>query len=178
MANKKAKKNKDNKNVIIGAIVGVVALIVIIVLAVVLATRGSSKLDDSFFASDDTKYVATVDGDTMGMSDEEGIAPLKAHIVYFYSGDDVTDMRSYYEFADESVAKKFFDLAKASEEGDSSDNYELNGKYVILIADPTEYEGMKTSDAKEQIEFIEMLNNMGSGDYDDVDEEVDLVEEE
>ncbi|MBQ2660948.1 hypothetical protein IJF93_02650 [Candidatus Saccharibacteria bacterium] len=161
----KAKKtqNKD-KNIIIG-ICAAVVLVVIVIIAVVLATT-NKKLDDSFFVSDGTKYVLTMDMDDA--SDEEG-APLKAHIVYFYSGDNVTGMKSYYEFADAAAAKAAYELYTAEEDGGS---YSIDGKYIILTAEPSDYEGMTASDVKQQIDFMEMLKNM------DTDEDtVDMVEE-
>ena len=187
MAKKSSKSNKDkNRNKIIGAIVCVVALIVVAVVVVLLATRNKG-IDDSFFVSDNTKYVATLGGDMLGVSDDEGDAPLKAHVVYFYSGDNVTDMKSYYEFADEDTARKFYEIVK-SEDGESADSYELNGKYVILTADASAYEGMTAADAKEQIEFMELLKNMGSGgsteedngtiEDSDIEEDIDESDEE
>ena len=170
MANKKAKK--DNKNLIIGVIAGIVAIVVVIVLAVALLSRGN-KLDDSFFVSDGTKYVATLDGSEVGFSEEEGIMPLKVHLVYFYSGDTVTGVKSYYEFADEDIAKKAFEMMK-EEDSEGAGNYELNGKYVILAEDSSKYEGMTADDAKEQIEFIESVYKASSDIVveDDVDVEV------
>lgn len=181
MANKKAKNNKNSKkskNIIIGAIVGVIALIVVVVLVVVLATRGG-KLDDSFFVSDGSKYVATLDGSDTGMMDEDGVAPIKGHVVYFYSGDKVTDMKTYYEFADEASAKKAFDGLKEEDTEEEGGTIELNGKYVIMTADASHYEGMTAADAKEQIEFIEMIKNMNNGDDEsEATDDAEVVEDD
>lgn len=178
MTEKKARKN--NRNIIIGAIIGIVALIVVVTLIIIMVARGN-RLDESFFVSDGSKYVATLDGNDYGFSDEEDIVPVKVYVVYFVSGDKVTDMKSYYEFADEVSAKKAFDIAK---QGDSEelDSYELNGKYIVLTAEPIQYEGMTAEDAKAQIEFIEISNGMSSGSdievvTDDEFEEEELDEE-
>ena len=54
---------------------------------------------------------------------------------------------------------------------------ELNGKYIIVTADKEEYENMTASDVKQQIEFMEMLKNMG-GDNNSEDVEIEDIEAE
>ena len=168
MANK-AKKN--NKNLIIGICAAVVVVVVIIV-AIVLAGSGN-KLNDQFFVSDNTKYVLTMDAEDMGMDGEE-YSPSKVHIVYFYSGDEVTDLKSYYEYADEASAKSAFEAFK--ELGDDESNYTVEGKYIILTADKEEYEDLTASDVKQQIEFMNSLEDMDLEDTDDT-EEVEVSED-
>ena len=176
------KSKKNNKNLIIGICAGVVAVIVIIV-AVVLATAGSSRLGDSYFVSDDSKYVISMNADEMGLDGEE-YAPNKVHLVYYYSDDEVTGLESYYEYTDNASAKAAYDTIIA-EAGDEASNYRLDGKYIVITADESEYEGMTASDAKQQIEFMEMLKNMDFDDeYDEGDEdetydvEEDVIEED
>ena len=168
MAKKSSKKNKDNKNIIIGAIIGAVALIIVVVLIVVLGTS-RQKIDDSFFVSDGTKYVITLEGDLMDSVGGMGDTPRRAHLVYFYSGDSVTGKKTYYEFMDEETARTSYD-ALLSEDSENTDSYELDGKYVILIADASEYEGMTAADAKEQVEFAEFLKDMSSGNLEEEDD--------
>lgn len=174
MADKKAKK--DNKNLIIG-VCAALAVVVVIIVAIVLATRGT-RLDDSFFVTDGTKYVATMEGDEMSFGDDD-VSPVKTHVVYFYSDGKVTDMKSYYEFADEASAKKMYDAYKEYEDEEIG-SYELNGKYVVLTASASQYEGMTADDAKQQVEFMKMLEEMDDaevveegdteGDAEDVDD--------
>ena len=152
---KKAKK--DNKNVVIG-LCAAVAIIVVVVVAVVLATNGN-KLNDSYFVSDGTKYVLTIESDST--STEEGsdeIIALKTHIVYSYSGDNVTGVKTYSEFKDADTAKKAYDSLKESG-GEDMNNAVIDGKYIIITAAPEEYEGMTVADVKSQIEFMESLKN-------------------
>ena len=149
---------KDNKNTIIGGICAALVVVVVIVVAVVLATRGGG-LNDDYFKSDDTKYVLTIDSDMTGSdSENSAVNPVKTHIVYMYSGDTITGMKTYGEFADNDAAKKAFDAIK--EAGESMDGYELNGKYIIVTATEDQYKDMTASDVKAQIEFMESLKNM------------------
>ena len=163
MANK---AKKENKNMIIGGICAAVVVVVIIVVAVLLATNGN-KLNDSYFQSDDTKYVLTVESELTGDEEEDVYTPVKTHIVYTYSGDEVTGMKTYGECADASSAQKAFDAIKES--GEDMTNYALDGKYIIVTATPDQYEGMTASDVKSQIEFYESLQNM-TLDEENVDE--------
>ncbi len=169
MANKaKAKAKEENKKKIIGGICAAAVVIVVIVVAVVLATRGNA-LNDSYFVSDGSKYVLTVDMSDMELSEEEAAyTPLKTHVVYTYSGEEITGMKTYAEYADAAAAKSAYDAMKDA--GEDMSNIAIDGKYLIVTATPDQYEGMKASDVKEQIEFVETMKNMNStGDGESVE---------
>lgn len=169
------KAKKDNKNLIIGICVAVLAIAVIVV-AVVLATKGTTKLSDAYFKSDDTKYVLTIDEDQMDTEDAGEYEPVKTHIVYYYSGDTINGMTTYMEFADEATAKTALEAYKSvDQEGVKS--LSANGKYLVIEMTEDQYSDLTTSDVKQQIEFMEMLKNMDSDDTDSV-EEVDAEEVE
>ena len=110
--------------------------------------------------------------------DEESYAPIRTHMVYEYSGDEITGLKSYFEYADANAAKAAYDQMAAA--GESLEGAELNGKYIVVTAGEDEYEGMTASDVKQQIEFMEMLKNMNSDESDDGGEAevTDEVEEE
>ena len=165
-----ANKAKNNKNLIIG-ICAAILVVVVVVVAIVLATRGgSTQLSDSYFVSDDTKYVLTLETN----DSEEEYAPAKTHMVYFYSEDDVTGMKAYYEFADEAAAKAAFDYYKEAMEGEDYEDISIDGKYIVITSKESAYEGLTASDVKQQIEFMEMLKNMDLTDQtDEVDVEVE-----
>ena len=174
-------KKKDNKNLIIGVCVAVVALIIVIV-AIVMLGRGKVALNDDYFKSDDTKYVLTVDTGSMDIDTEgEEYVPVKTHVVYTYSGDEITGMKSYAEYADAATAEKAFNQLKESDEEEAK-NAELNGKYIVITHDASDYEGMTASDVKERIELMELFQNMDTdSDEDediDIDEDIDEEEEE
>lgn len=153
---KKAQK-KDNKNLIIG-ICCAVLVVVVIVVAVVFATRGTTKLSDEYFVSDDTKLVLNAGDD----EDE-----FKIHEVYTYSGDDITGMTTYYEYKSEAEAKAALDeYNKASEEEKAGiKGVSVNGKYLVIEVTEDQYEGRTVSDIKELIELYESFNN-GNLNYD------------
>ena len=169
---KKAKK--DNKNAIIGGICAAVLVVVIIIVAVVLATGGGNKLNDDYFVSDDTKYVLTIESDDIDYEDSEAAyIPLKTHLVYTYSGDEITGLKTYAEYADAAAAKAAFEAMK--EAGEDVTGVTIDGKYLIMTATEDQYEGMTASDVKQQIEFMEMMKGLDTGD---TEEETEVVEEE
>lgn len=174
MANK-AKKKKNNKNIIIGCSIAAIVVIVAIVIGIVLATRGSG-LNDDYFVSDGTKYVITVDSSEMTLDDEEQeYAPIKTHLVYTYSGDEITGLKSYYEYADATAAQKALERLKEVA-GDEMEDITVDGKYVIATAKADQYENITASDVKQQIEFMEMLKNMDANSDDTSDDADDTIE--
>ena len=168
-----AEEAKDNKkNIIIWTCAALAAVIVIIV-AIIFATRNTG-INDSYFVSDGTKYVLTLESNDISMEDEQ-YDPIKAHLVYLYSGDNITDLKAYYEYADNSAAKAAYDYFKEhiDEEDDNYKDISVNGKYVVLAAADSQYKELTTNDVKEQIEFMEMIRNMGQGDDYEVEETED-----
>lgn len=116
-------------------------------------------IDDSYFVSDDTKYVFTLDSGYFDTEDSEVAEGLvKIYIVCTYSGEKVTGMKYYVEYVDETAAKKAYGAAKDS--GEDASDYALDGKYLIMTMPADQYEGLTPSDIKEQFELMEKLNNM------------------
>lgn len=179
MANNAKKSNKDNKNMIIGICAGVAAIVVIVVLVVVLVARGGG-ISDDYFKSDDTKYVLTVETDESTLNDDEkAYAPVKTHVVYTYSGDEITGMKTYAEYKDSASAKKAYDLMKEAD-ASSVEGAVIDGKYIVATGTAESYEGMTASDVKSYIEFMDSLQNMNLDDVTDTTEveETETVEED
>ena len=164
-------ESKTNKNPVIVACALVVAVILIVVIAIVMLSN--KKLDDSFFVSDGTKYVLTMEADDLLGLDTDQYVPEKTHLVYFYSGEKVTDAKVYYAYENEKFAKEAADYIKKQNEDESIREITINGKYVVISPDKSVYEGMTTEDAKQQVELMELLQNIDqqTGDEDEVMEE-------
>lgn len=156
--------NKTNKNLIIG-ICAAVVVITVIAVAVFFATR-STKIDDSYFVSDGTKYVVPMDGNDF-VTDEVKNIPTKAYAVYTYSGDTITGAFTYAEFANESTAKTALEEYKNTDQ-DGVKNISTNGKYVVIEMDESSYEGMTASELKTYIDF--MNGTLELDGYEDTEE--------
>lgn len=170
-------ESKTNKNPVIVACAVIVAIILIVVIAIVMLSN--KKLDDSFFVSDGTKYVLTMEADdVLGLETDEYV-PEKTHLVYFYSGDKVTDAKVYYVYEDEKIAKEAAEYIKQQNEAEGIREITVNGKYVVISPDKSVYDGMTTEDAKQQVELMELLQNIDQRIEDGTEEEAeDETEEE
>ena len=155
-----AKEAKDNKKLIICICSAVVAIIAIVVIAIVIIKNTKPVLNDDFFKSDDTKLVITIDG-----SDTGEYSAVKQHQVYNFSGDKITGLKSYAEFANADEAKLAYDNYKSTN-GDGGDfsNIELDGKYIILTISEEQYKDLTTSAVKQYIELFESLKNINLDD--------------
>lgn len=166
---KKANNKSNNKNLIIGICIAVL-VIAVIGIAIFFATRGTGQINDNYFVSDNTKYVLTMDGDAMGVSDDPNHAPVKTRQVYFYSGDKITGATLYLEFADESAAKSALEYFK--QQDDSTSGLSVNGKYIVAEMPEDEYSDMTASEVKQYIDFLENgdVDIDYIEDYDEIDE--------
>jgi hypothetical protein len=177
-------KKKNNKNLVIGICVGVL-IITIIIVAVFFGTKGAITLNDAYFVSDDTKYVIAVDDDAIESDEKTAFKPDKTYIVYNYSGDAITSMVTYMEFADNATAKQalaYYQKAYADTDLNESGiaNMYANGKYLAISATSDQYANMSASEIKQYIEFKEMMQNVDSNDQENVEDtkdyETDAIE--
>lgn len=168
-----AKKTKDNKKSLIVGLCVAAAVVLLIVVTVLLVMRNNPTIDDSYFVSDGSKYVLTLSETDVAMNDEE-YNPVKTHLVYTYSGDEITGLKVYYEYADNDTAKLAADYIKQNYSEETKGEISVNGKYVVLTCTEEEYKDLTATDVKEQIELMELIEDMG----DDVEEDGDVVEED
>ena len=171
------KATKNNKNLIIGICSAIAAIVIIVIIALVAANGGNKQINDNYFVSDDTKYVLTLGADYIDSSDE--YAPLKSHMVYYYSGDKITGLKVYYEYSNADNAKTAYEALK--ELNDSEPNFKdilIDGKYVILVSNESDYESLTASEVKQQIDFMKSLQDLDVDDTDDYDYEIEEDTEE
>lgn len=166
---KKANNKPDNKNLIVGICIAVL-VVAVIGIAIFFATRGTGAISDDYFKSDGTKYVLTMDGDAMGVSDDSSHAPVKTRQVYFYSGDKITGVTLYLEFANESAAKSALEYFKQQDE--SASDLSTNGKYIVVEMPESEYSDMTASEVKQYIDYLENgnINTDYIEDYEETNE--------
>ena len=154
---KEAKKN--NKGIIVG-VCGALVVAVAVIIAVVLINANT--LNDSYFVSDGTKYVLTIESEELSIeSDENGeYMPLKTHMVYTYKDDTITGLKTYSEYADAASAREAYNALK--DEGVDMTLVELKGKYIVTTATEDQYEGVTASAVKQQLDYIEKYRNLNN----------------
>jgi len=153
----KKSKKKNNKNFLFVGICAAVATAVVIIAAILIANYNNT-LDDSFFVSDNSKYVLALEPNDISFEDTE-YNPIKAYYVYFYSGDKITGLKAYLEYTDNTAAKAAANYFKENYSDDSTNNIAINNKYVIFSAPEEEYQSLTTASVKEQIELLESIKN-------------------
>ncbi len=151
---------KEKKRIINGKTVFSV-FIVLLLIAVVTTLFFMNRVtyDDDYFVTDDTKIVLSMDAKTTGFEDSKYVPPI-THVVYYYSGDEITGVKVFYEYKDNEVARKANE--KISMDGkDWANSKALNGKYIIFSMNKDEYEGVTATDTRESVKSI-----MGDEEFD------------
>ena len=168
MANKAKEKKKNNKDLIISICIACIVIAAIIITTILMLKIKSNAPSEEFFVSDGTKYVINLKGEEYA-SEEEDYQAKEIHIVYYYSGETITGAKTYYEYSDEAKAKAAFNYYSEIFAGEY-DNIELDGKYVVLTSNESDYKNKTTFDIEQQIKFIETQNDPTTNDA-PVDEE-------
>ena len=150
METKRKHKLKFNKEQIIqiGLIFGLL-LFVAGATVLILNIFRHPEINDEYFVSDDTKSVISMDvGDSTTASGDL----VKTFFVYTYDGDNVSGLKTYFEYTDEESAKKAYELRKDQPEFKGA---VVEGKYIVVTADSDQFKGLTADDIRQQTEAIE-----------------------
>ena len=140
----KEKTEEMKKKSTIAIIVGIVIMILIAIVAIIVFyVNKSDTIGDDYFVSDGTKLVVNMDGDTASVSEGEQ-SPVAVHRVYYYSGDNINDMKIFFEYADDEQAK-LADETMSDEYAEWAESKKVNGKYIVFKVKKLLYDGMTTS---------------------------------
>ena len=164
--------NKSKNNKLIFGICAAVIVVIVAIVAVILVNKNSGP-SDAYFVSDGTKYVLNMSADEMAFDDQE-YAPTEVHLVYTYSEDKITGLKTYYEYESAEKAKAAYDYI-SSNDADLYKSISVDGKYLILESKEEEYQDITPEDVKQQIEFMELLRTMN---IDSEEEEEDVETED
>lgn len=149
------RKKTVNKNLLV-AIGGLLIAVIVVVLLFIFVGGGMGGLNEGWFVSDDTKLVLTIESNPEMVAEDESI-PINSHMVYTYSGDNITGFKIYYQYSDNEKAKKACETISAN--NSIYENVEQNGRYVVMTEKAEDYQYLKTSDIKQQIDFMNMYNS-------------------
>lgn len=135
----------------LGVAVAIVAAVILIVVGIVMSQR-VEPIPDGYFVSDDSKLVLTLGSDMVSLTDADA-EPGLTHLVYYYSGDDVTDAKIYFEYEDDASAKEANEKIKISETSWAKSK-KLNGRYIVFQLTEDQYEGLSADGVRESIEAM------------------------
>lgn len=106
-------------------------------------------INDEYFVSDDSKSVISMD---VGESTATSGDLVKTFFVYTYDGDNVSGLKTYFEYTDKETAQKAYEARKDQPEFKGAD---VDGKYVVVTADAEQFKGLTADDIRQQTEAIE-----------------------
>lgn len=141
------KKLINSKTVRIGIVVFLVTFIVSMVIITVVADS-NPVVEDNYFVSDETKTSITL---TPNSDDTGSNQLIETHIVYTYDGDRVSGLKTYFEYPNEDIAKNTLESIKGQPEFKDA---VVQGRYIVVAADESQYKGLTASDVKQQEEAL------------------------
>ena len=173
----------NNKKILTVGICAIAAVVIAIIIAVIVMQKTS--INNSLFTSDNTKYVVPISSDEISF-DSDLTRPTQIYAIYYYQDDTITDLKEYYVFEQDSDVKAAYDYFN---EHDSA-NYKaitIDGKYLILTANESEYENKTPEEIRQYIEFLKSSESTGPDDIENntfdengetIESDIDSVEDD
>ena len=144
--------NKKNRSIIVAIISALVIIAAIVIIIIVL---NNNTINDSYFVSDDSKLVINLKNNP---SEDDLYTPQESHLVYYYSGNDITGFKAFYKYSNANAAKTAYDFYY-----NNGENYyekiETNGNYVVITTKESDYSSLTAEDVRQQIEYLNAVNS-------------------
>ncbi|MBR3115617.1 hypothetical protein IKF30_00080 [Candidatus Saccharibacteria bacterium] len=165
------KTNKNDKLMFWVFAVLILLIVIAVTVVIVLANRPDPNTSEKFFETNDSQYVIEakpqkVDDEILGDN-----APINSFNVYYRNGDTITGYNLYYEFANEEAAKNALSYYQGLK-GEEINSVELDGKYIVLSANKSQYEGMTYEFIKQWTELFKEADEDASS----TEEKTDTVD--
>lgn len=157
-SNRTHKTKEFSAKKLIYPICSLVVIASLVAVAVVVINKFQPQpLDDAYFVSDDTKVsinMEPTDKDRDASSSAKSL--VQTHIVYEYDGDNVTGLKTYFEYSDHDTAQSNYEVVKDQPEFEGA---VVQDKYIIVTAKPESFQGLTASDVKQQEEAIRQFQS-------------------
>ena len=184
MVKKTSRKTKKNDRLMFWVFAVLILLIIIAVtVVVVLANRPDPNTDEKFFETNDSQFVIESDVPETRNEALGNNVPVKSFNIYYRDGDTITGYKLYYEFANEEAARNALSYYQGLK-NEGIDSVELDGKYIVVSGNKSQYEGMTYEFIKQWTELIKTAEEKteetseGNGTEDVVNETVEGTTEE
>lgn len=184
---KTAKKIIDKLDHKTWIFVGFSIIALVFVIMAIVNFAGVEKYDSSYFHDADGKIVLTMDRDSASL-DDSIYEPNITHMVYYYNGDKIANVKAFYEYATEKEAKIAYDHLEA---GDFADGKKLAGRFVVFQVKREMFEDVAVETVRNDAELLKeidalildydegYINNYAELNFEeDDDEDIDEDEEE
>ena len=135
-----ARKRLINFKTVFGA---AVVVLLVVVTAILIIMNSNPVYNDDYFKSDGLKLVTPIEA-AYYEGDEETPAPVAAYMVYYYSGETIIDVKTFYKFESAEIAKNVYNDA-VEKEIDWVKDKKLSREYLIFSLADSEYKDLSTS---------------------------------
>ena len=146
--NQKNKRNRKTRQALLWVFGALAILIVVAVLIVVL--NWQEPISDDYFVSDDTKIVLSMD-DEMASFETGDYEPGITRIVYYHDGEKITNVKIFYEYENEDLAREAYNNISVDYFATSK---RLNGKYIVMQAKTETFDGLTVEEMEDQVESM------------------------
>jgi hypothetical protein len=140
----------------------IVALLVVVVIVLVTMMNKEPVYNDDYFKSDNTKIVLLANSE---QPEDDEKNPIKTYMVYYYSGDNITGVKQFYQFKSDEVANSVGKDISA-DDMDWVKSIVIKGPYIIFELTEDQYEGVTITQVRESVESLEALNGNNGADSD------------
>ncbi len=163
--------NRKSLKTLYATVFPVILLLVAVAVLIVLTVLNRPTIDDEFFVSDDTKTTISLTPSSNGSTNT---TLIETHLVYTYDGDNVSGLKTYFEYPDEETARNTLESIKEQPEFKGA---VVEGKYIVVTADEGQYKGLTTSDIRQQANALQKFQESQSSSKDNGAEAVNQEEQ-
>ena len=150
MKKQKQVRKQDGTRVVAIMIVALVFVVLLVSLIVGMGAMKNEQYSDDYFVSDGSKLVLSLDKATTSFVNEDS-EPDVTHIVYYYSGGNIREVKIFFAYNDGDEAKTA-DEKIGEDYKEWAVSKEVNGKYLIFEVDQETLEGVTTEEIRDNIE--------------------------
>ena len=142
-------------NIKLKKILGLIILTIIVatITIIILTLTNHPSINEEYFTNDDTKTTISLSPNSNKSNDA---ALIQTYLVYTYDGENVSSLKTYFEYIDEETAKTTFKFIKNQPEFKDAI---VEGKYIIVAADESQYRGLTASDIQQQTDALKALQD-------------------
>ena len=128
----------------------VIVVLFVVVIATLVILNSAPRYNDDYFRSDGSKLVSQIEA-VYYEGEDDTPDPLVAYMVYYYSGEKITEVKAFYKFESEEVAKSVYEDA-ASKEISWVKEKSYSGEYLILSLVDSEFKDLNTTLVRSMME--------------------------
>lgn len=159
MSEKKTKKDKKTRklpkfDVKTWAFVSVAVVAFMLVVAAIVNFGQTEKIESDYFHDSDGKIVLTMNKEMAALDNSE-YEPFITHVVYYYNGNNITEVKAFFEYPDENTARQAYENLGL---GDFADSKRLNGRFVEFQVKRAQYDGVSLDELKSDIETMKEID--------------------